>query len=160
MGRFPILCLHSYLLTHCRSAHPSRKMFQNLVSHLLLHDMYDVIFERFILEQTLSSYVKEAGDKIDLSAEQFLVHVTKRISEERERAEAVCGGIGETVKEIVQACRRGLLETKLDWLAKEGAYVSAVLLPVPDPRCSSRPAHECPGYRPTSRDVCRIRGSR
>ncbi|KAI9566965.1 Cullin family-domain-containing protein [Boletus coccyginus] len=104
---------------HCRSAHPNRKMIRNLVSHLLLHDMYAVIFERHVLEQTLLFYTIEASNKkLDLSAEQFLVHVTGRTSEERERAEAICGGVGETVKEIVQACRRGLLETRLDWLAK------------------------------------------
>lgn len=91
--------------------------------------MYAVIFERCVLEQTLTFYTAEASNKIDqlkLTAEQFLVHVTERIGEERERAEAVCSGIGETVKEIVQACRRGLMETRLNWLAKEGAYVSGV----------------------------------
>lgn len=100
-------------------------MIQNLVPYLLLHDMYTVIFERYILEQTLSFYALEAEGKKDqprLSAEQFLAHVTERIRQERERAEVVCGGIGETVKEIVQACRRGLLEMRLDWLAQNGAW--------------------------------------
>ena len=145
---------------HCRSAHPNRKMIRNLVSHLLLHDMYAVIFERHVLEQTLSFYTTEASDKkLDLSAEQFLVHVTERTSEERERAEAICGGVGETVKEIVQACRRGLLETRLDWLAKGGACVFAVLSPVSDLRCSYWPTHECTGHGPTPLDICRVRGS-
>lgn len=138
-------------------------MIRNLVSHLLLHDVYAVIFERFILEQTLSFYTTEAineFEKPELSAEHFLVHVTKRTSEERERAEAVSGGIGETVKAVVQACRRGLLETKLDWLAKGGTCVFATLLPVSDLRCSYWPAHECTGYGPAPLDLRRVRGSR
>ena len=149
-------------LTHCRSAHSNRNIIRNLVSHLLLHDVYTVIFERYILEQTLSFYTTEARDEFErpeLSAEQFLVHVTKRTGEERERAEAVYGGTGETVK-VVQACRRGLLETRLDWLAKGGARVSSALLPVSDLRCSYWPTHEYTGYGPTPLDLCRIRGSR
>lgn len=138
-------------------------MIRKLISHLLLHDMYAVIFERFILEKTLSFYTGEASakfEKLNPSAEQFLVHVTERISEERERAEAVCGDIGQTVKEIVQACRRGLLETRLDWLAKGGAYVFAVLLSVLDLRGSYWPTHERAGYGPTPLDLCGVRGSR
>lgn len=91
--------------------------------------MYAVIFERFVLEQTLSFYTDKGYanvNQLNLSAEQFLVQVTERTSEERERSDAVCGGIGETVKQIVQTCRRGLLETKLDWLAGNGAWVFAV----------------------------------
>ncbi|KAF8139806.1 Cullin-4B [Boletus edulis] len=104
-----------------RSVHSNRDMIRNLVRHLLLHDVYAVIFERYILEQTLSFYIAEANakiEKLDLTAERFLDHVTVRTGEERERAEAVCGGIGETIKEVVQACRRGLLEARLDWFAK------------------------------------------
>lgn len=100
-------------------------MIKSLVSHLLLHDMYVVIFERSILDETLSFYTDEASHKVEKlgrSAEQFLIHVTERTGEERDRAEEVCGGVGETVKGIVHACRRGLLETRLEWLAKEGAY--------------------------------------
>ncbi|KAG9310285.1 Cullin-4B [Chiua virens] len=103
-----------------RSVARERQVICDLVSHLLLHDMYTVIFERFILESTLEFYTREASDKIEklkLTAEQFLVHVTERTTKERERAEAVCG-IGETAKGVVQACRLGLLETRLDWLAK------------------------------------------
>ena len=152
-----------HLLTRCRSAHPNRNMIRNLVSHLLLHDMYAIIFERFFLEQTLSFYTTEGDtriEKLDASAEQFLIHVTERINEERVRAEAVCGGIGETVKEIVQTCRRGLLETRLDWLAKGGAWIFAVLSSVSESQGSYRSAHECTGYGPTPRDLYRIRGSR
>lgn len=138
-------------------------MIRNLISHLLLHDVYAVVFERFILEQTLSSYTNEARamiEKRDISAEQFLVHVTERTSEERERTEAVCGDVGQTVKEVVQACRRGLLETRLDWFAKEGACVFAVLLLLSDLRGSHWPAHACTGYGPTPLYLCRVRGSR
>lgn len=138
-------------------------MIRNLISHLFLHDVYAVIFERFILEQTLSYYTSEASaviEKRDLSAEQFLAHVTERTGEERERTEAVCGDIGQTVKEIVQVCRRGLLETRLDWLAKGGACIFAVLLSVSDLRGSHWPAHACTGHGPTPLDLCRVRGSR
>ncbi|KAF9242330.1 Cullin family-domain-containing protein [Melanogaster broomeanus] len=103
--------------------HPSRGTIHNLVLHLLTHDAYALIFERFILEQTLSFYTVEATTKIEqhkVSAEDFLAHVTARTGEERERAEAVCGGVGGTVRGVVQNVRRGLLDGRLDWVAKEG----------------------------------------
>jgi cullin-4 len=83
-----------------------------------------LIFERFVFEQTLSFYTAEAKSKIEklkISAEEYLGHVSVRTREERERAEAVCCGIGQTVSGIVQAARRGLLVGRLDWVAREGA---------------------------------------
>ncbi|KAF8845530.1 Cullin-domain-containing protein [Paxillus ammoniavirescens] len=103
--------------------HPKRESIQRLVSHLLTHDTFALIFERFILEQTLSFYTAEAKSKIEklrISAEEYLAHVSVRTREERERAEAVCCGIGQTVGGIVQAARRGLLAGRLDWVAREG----------------------------------------
>ncbi|KIJ58771.1 hypothetical protein HYDPIDRAFT_141311 [Hydnomerulius pinastri MD-312] len=103
--------------------HPQRLItIRPLIAHLLTHDSYALIFERFILEQTLSFYNSEAQNKVDqlkVSAEEYLGHVMIRTGEERERAEAVCCGLGETVGGVVQVARRGLLEGRLDWLAKE-----------------------------------------
>jgi len=105
-----------------RTADSDRETIRNLVSHLLPHGVYAVIFERAVFEQTCSFYTDEARDRVEtngLSAVQFLVHVTERTAEERERAEDICGGIGDTVDGVVRACRRGLLGTRLEWLAKE-----------------------------------------
>ena len=138
-------------------------MIRNLISHLLVHDVYAVIFERHILEQTLSSYTTEGEvkkEQLKLGAEQFLVHVTERTCEERERAEAICRGVGETVKEIVQACRRGLLETRLDWLARGGAWIFIVPSSISDVRGSFWPAYERTGYGPTPCDLYRVRSTR
>ncbi|KAF9229789.1 Cullin-domain-containing protein [Gyrodon lividus] len=102
--------------------HPNRETIRRLVSQLVSHDTYALTFERFILEQTLSFYTVEAKYRIEnlnISAEEFLAHATARTGEERERVEAVCCGMVETVRGVVQAARRGLLVGRLDWVAKE-----------------------------------------
>jgi len=100
---------------------PHRECIQNLVSHLVIHGVYAIIFERFVAEQTLAYYSEEAEDKIhkmNITPELFLAHVTQRVAEEEARAVAVFQS--PTVLLVQHATRRGLLEGRLDWLAHGG----------------------------------------
>ncbi|KAL4069083.1 Cullin family-domain-containing protein [Scleroderma citrinum] len=97
---------------------PHRGCIQNLVSHLVTHGTYTIIFERFVTEQTLVYYSEEAERKIhkmNITPELFLTHVTQRVAEEEARAVVVCQPA--TVLLVQHATRRGLLEGRLDWLA-------------------------------------------
>ncbi|KIM50910.1 hypothetical protein SCLCIDRAFT_12255 [Scleroderma citrinum Foug A] len=97
---------------------PHRECIQNLVSHLVTHGVYAIIFERFVAEQTLTYYSEEAEEKIhkmNITPELFLAHVTQRVAEEEARAVAVFQS--PTVLLVQHATRRGLLEGRLEWLA-------------------------------------------
>ena len=100
---------------------PHRECIQNLVSHLVTHGVYAIIFERFVAEQTLTYYSEEAEEKIhkmNITPELFLAHVTQRVAEEEARAVAVFQS--PTVLLVQHATRRGLLEGRLEWLAHGG----------------------------------------
>ncbi|KAI6022306.1 hypothetical protein PISMIDRAFT_18761 [Pisolithus microcarpus 441] len=75
---------------------PRRVYIRDLVTHLVNHGAYSVIFER------------------------FLEHAAQRVAEERERALIVFQPT--TVSVVERTARRGLLEGRLDWLAS-GAIV-------------------------------------
>lgn len=100
---------------------PYRGCIQNLASHLVTHGVYTIVFERFVTEQTLAYYSAEAEEKIDrmnITPELFLAHVTQRIAEEEARAVVVFQPA--TVLLVQHATRRGLLQGRLDWLAQGG----------------------------------------
>lgn len=97
---------------------PRRAYVQDLVSHLVNHSVYAVVFERFVGEQTLAYFAEEAEKKIHqegFTPERFLEHTARRVAEERARALAVFQTT--TVALVERATRRGLLEGRLDWLA-------------------------------------------
>ncbi|KAI5992563.1 Cullin family-domain-containing protein [Pisolithus marmoratus] len=97
---------------------PRREYVQDLVTHLVRHNAYSIIFERFVGEQTLAYYSEEAENKIHqcgFTPERFLEHTARRVSEERARALGVFQLT--TVNLVEHAARRGLLEGRLDWLA-------------------------------------------
>ncbi|KAI6018883.1 Cullin family-domain-containing protein [Pisolithus marmoratus] len=97
---------------------PRREYVRDLVTHLIHHNAYAIIFERFVGEQTLAYYAEEAENKIHqcgFTPERFLKHTARRVSEERARALGVFQLT--TVNLVEHAARRGLLEGRLDWLA-------------------------------------------
>ncbi|KAH7884113.1 Cullin-4B [Phlebopus sp. FC_14] len=103
-----------------RKAHDQRHCIQELVSHLITHDMYDEILEGFITAKTHTYYSDEAQQmivKLKVTAEQFLAHVTERVAEEMERASALFRP--STVTLLQKAARQGLLDGRLEWLAKD-----------------------------------------
>ncbi|KAI6020834.1 Cullin family-domain-containing protein [Pisolithus microcarpus] len=95
-----------------------RVYIRDLVTHLVNHGAYSVIFERFVGEQTLAYFSEEAEKKIHqlgFTPERFLEHAARRVAEERERALVVFQPT--TVSLVERTARRGLLEGRLDWLA-------------------------------------------
>ncbi|KAI6152900.1 Cullin family-domain-containing protein, partial [Pisolithus thermaeus] len=97
---------------------PRRVYVRDLVTHLVNHSAYSIIFERFVSEQTLAYFSEEAEKKIHqwgLTPERFLEHAAQRVAEERERALVVFRTT--TVSLVERTARRGLLEGRLDWLA-------------------------------------------
>ncbi|KAI5997761.1 hypothetical protein EDC04DRAFT_2909509 [Pisolithus marmoratus] len=97
---------------------PRRGYVQDLVTHLVNHNAYSIIFERFVGEQTLAYYSEEAENKTyqgGFTPERFLEHTARRVSEGRARALGVFQLT--TVNLVEHAGRRGLLEGRPDWLA-------------------------------------------
>ncbi|KAI6137208.1 Cullin family-domain-containing protein [Pisolithus sp. B1] len=85
---------------------PRRVYVRDLVTHLVNHSAYSIIFERFVSEQTLAYFSEEAEKKIHqwgLTPERFLEHAAQRRL--------------TTVSLVERTARRGLLEGRLDWLA-------------------------------------------
>lgn len=83
--------------------------------------MYGIVFERFVVEHAFDYYKEEADrlvDQVRVVPEEFLKHVTRRVAEEKARAEIVYQA--STVLPVQKAARRGLLEGRLEWLAKGG----------------------------------------
>ncbi|KAI6096574.1 hypothetical protein EDD16DRAFT_1672061 [Pisolithus croceorrhizus] len=82
---------------------PRRVYVRDLVTHLVNHSAYSIIFER-------GSRTEDSS--MALTPERFLEHAAQRVAEERERALVVFRTT--TVSLVERAARRGLLEGRLD----------------------------------------------
>ncbi|KAG2358657.1 hypothetical protein BDR07DRAFT_1452647 [Suillus spraguei] len=100
--------------------HIHRPFLKELVSHLVIHCVYDAIFERHFVEQTQEYFSKESYQMVEVEkakAKVFLVHCNQRINEEQGRARDVM--LDCTVALIRDAAIRSLFEGRLEWMAKE-----------------------------------------
>lgn len=104
-----------------RQVHIHRPFLKKLVSHLITHHVYDVIFERHFIEQTQEYFSKESYQMVEVEkakANVFLAHCNQRTNEEQGRAKDVMRD--GTVTLVKDTAIRALFEGRLEWMAKEG----------------------------------------
>ncbi|KAG2753458.1 Cullin-domain-containing protein [Suillus brevipes Sb2] len=100
--------------------HIHRPFLKKLVSHLITHHVYDVIFERHFIEQTQEYFSKESYQMVEVEkakANVFLAHCNQRTNEEQGRARDVMRD--GTVTLVKDTAIRALFEGRLEWMAKE-----------------------------------------
>ncbi|KAG1746967.1 Cullin family-domain-containing protein [Suillus lakei] len=100
--------------------HIHRPFLKALVSHLVTHHVYDAIFERHFVEQTLEYFSKESYQMVEVekaNAKVFLAHCSQRTNEEQGRARDVM--LDGTVILVKDTAIRALFEGRLEWMAKE-----------------------------------------
>ncbi|KIK46093.1 hypothetical protein CY34DRAFT_800793 [Suillus luteus UH-Slu-Lm8-n1] len=100
--------------------HIHRRFLKNLVSHLITHHVYDIIFERHFIEQTQEYFSKESYQMVEVEkakANVFLAHCNQRTNEEQGRARDMMRD--GTVALVKDTAIRALFEGRLEWMAKE-----------------------------------------
>ncbi|OAX36818.1 Cullin-domain-containing protein [Rhizopogon vinicolor AM-OR11-026] len=103
-----------------RLVHIHRPFLEALISHLVTHNIYDILFEHYFVEQTHVYFSTESRRKVEveeMSAQEFLSHCKERSNEEEGRAKDVM--LDGTVALVKDATIRALYEGRLEWMAKE-----------------------------------------
>lgn len=121
--RYPFHLSVPTQITHSsiRQVHIHRRFLKNLVSHLITHHVYDIIFERHFIEQTQEYFSKESYQMVEVEkakANVFLAHCNQRTNEEQGRARDMMRD--GTVALVKDTAIRALFEGRLEWMAKEG----------------------------------------
>ena len=101
--------------------HIYRSFLKALVSHLVTHNIYDSIFERYFVEQTRAYFLAESRRKVEVEnvrAQEFLTHCKERAIWEEGRARDVM--LDGTVALVKDTSVRALFEGRLEWMAREG----------------------------------------